>query len=80
MSRTWRLLYKDPAQDDYTRQELDSIRKPKLTLYHLNRLKKISSMKKIEDAAHKEIVATMYGEPAPEGGEGGFPGGGPDPF
>jgi len=60
-----------PEDDKQNQQELNDTRRPRLTLRHLNKLRKIQELKKMELLAHKDFVKTMYGTP-PEGEEPGF--------
>lgn len=41
-------------------------RRPRLTLKHLNRLRKIRELKKYEDGEHKELISLIYSMPAAE--------------
>jgi hypothetical protein len=56
--------------DEGNKHEYDDTRRPKLTLRHLNKLRKIQELKKLEDEAHSEFVKKMYGTPPEEGGAG----------
>ena len=60
-----------PEDDKFNQAELDDTRRPRLTLRHLNKLRKIQELKKLEMMAHKDFVKTMYGTP-PEGEEPEF--------
>lgn len=51
-------------------------RKPRLTLKHLNKMKKFKAMHNLEMLKREEILTTMYGAPEEEGGMGGGMGGG----
>lgn len=55
-----------PEDDRASNRELMDTRRPRLTLRHLNKLRKIKELKKLEMAAHKQFVQDMYG---PQGGE-----------
>ena len=60
------------AEDDKMNQaDMSQTRRPRLTLRHLNKLRKITELKKLENEAHAEFVRTMYSEPE-EGGEPEF--------
>lgn len=60
-----------PEDDESNMAELNDTRRPRLTLRHLNKLRKIQELKKMEMLAHKDFVKTMYGTP-PEGEEPEF--------
>jgi len=57
-----------PEDDEGNQHEYDDTRRPKLTLRHLNKLRKIQELKKLEGEAHAEFVKQMYGTPPEEGG------------
>lgn len=60
-----------PEDDKFNQAELGDTRRPRLTLRHLNKLRKIQELKKLEMMAHKDFVKTMYGTPE-EGAEPEF--------
>ena len=60
-----------PEDDESNQTELNDTRRPRLTLRHLNKLRKIQELKKMEMMAHKDFVKTMYGTPE-EGAEPEF--------
>lgn len=60
-----------PEDDKFNQAELGDTRRPRLTLRHLNKLRKIQELKKLEMAAHKDFVKTMYSDPV-EGAEPEF--------
>ena len=64
--------YYEPELDDYSVAELEDTRRPRLTLRHLNKLRKVRELRKMEQATHKEFVKTMYGSSDEEGGEPEF--------
>ena len=57
-----------PEDDEHNKMEYDDTRRPRLTLRHLNKLRKIQELKKLEGEAHAEFVKKMYGTPPEEGG------------
>ena len=61
----------EPADDKMNQASLTDTRRPRLTLRHLNKLRKIQELKKLESESHAEFVRTMYAEPV-EGGEPEF--------
>ena len=60
-----------PENDSANQQQMSDTRRPRLTLRHLNKLRKIQELKKMEMMAHKDFVKQMYGAP-PEGAEPEF--------
>jgi len=61
----------DPADDKMNQASMTDTRRPRLTLRHLNKLRKIQELKALEAGAHDEFVKTMYGTPE-EGAEPEF--------
>lgn len=61
-----------PEDDEANKISMDDTRRPRLTLRHLNKLRKIQELKRLETEAHADFVKTMYGTPAEEGGEPEF--------
>ena len=55
----------------------DDTRKPKLTLHHLNKMKKFRAMHNMEMLKREEVLTAMYGSSDDEEGGGG---GGDDLF
>jgi len=60
----------DPAEDKLTRRRRNDTRKPVLTLRHLNRLKKLRAMKKLEQLQNQDLLGIMYGQQEETGGMG----------
>jgi len=60
-----------PEDDEHNKAEMSDTRRPRLTLRHLNKLRKIQELKTLEQEAHGDFVRTMYGAPA-EGEEPEF--------
>lgn len=60
-----------PEDDKANQASMDDTRRPRLTLRHLNKLRKIQELKRLEMEAHGDFVKTMYGTP-PEGAEPEF--------
>lgn len=60
-----------PEDDKMNQAEMGDTRRPRLTLRHLNKLRKIQELKRLEMEAHAGFVKTMYGTPA-EGAEPEF--------
>ena len=65
------LEFKD---DSWYFKELEDNRTPKLTLRHLNKMKKIKAVKRYELLKRQDLLKVMYGTPPGEEGGGG-PGG-----
>ena len=65
--------YYSPDKDNYTMQKLHDTRRPKITLAHLNQLKRMRSAKTLENLVRRDLLGMLYG--APEGEEGGIGGG-----
>jgi hypothetical protein len=63
----------DPTKDSTHTARLND-RKPKLTLRHLNSLKKIRATKMLEIERKKDLLQVMYGAPPAEEQGGGMPG------
>ncbi len=64
--------YYSPDQDQYTMQNQYDPRRPKITLAHLNQLKRMRSAKKPENLVRRDLLGLLYGTPPPEAG--GMPG------
>jgi hypothetical protein len=45
----------------------EDTRRPRLTLRHVNKLKKIRKMKRIEDGKRMRNIPKIYNKPQPEG-------------
>ena len=56
----------DPSQDVGNRRTYDDLRKPKLTLRHINKLRKMREAKKLDMVEREKFWATMYGNPPAE--------------
>jgi len=60
--------YTDPAQDKFTQRKMSDSRKPKITLAHLNRLKKMRAAKDLETLMRQDLMQLMYSAPTEEAG------------
>jgi hypothetical protein len=49
-------------------KKVSDSRKPKLTLYHLNKLKKIKTMRKLAQLKRNSLLGVMYGIPKEDTG------------
>ena len=65
--------YYSPDQDNYNIHQLGDTRRPRVTLRHLNQLKRMRAAKKLENLVRRDILGLMYSTPAPEAGAGGAP-------
>lgn len=60
--------YTDINQDQYSQRQLDDSRKPKITLAHLNRLKKMRAARDLETLMKQDLLQLMYGAPQEQQG------------
>ena len=67
--------YYDPAEDKLNIRNTSQTRVPTLSLRHLNRLKKMRALKKLEDLKRQDLLGVLYAPAEPEGGA--VPGGAP---
>jgi hypothetical protein len=65
--------YYDPADDELDKAHMDDTRRPRLTMLHIQKLRKSRDAEKYEKAQHLNFLPDMYGQ-APEEA-GGMPGG-----
>ena len=56
--------YYDAEKDNYNNREIDDVRKQRLTLKHLNRLRKQREVHNIEHATRVEKIKKIYAKPA----------------
>lgn len=63
--------YYAPEDDKYTQANLSDTRKPQLTLYHLNKLKKMRAARQLENLVRRDVLNLMYGQPSED--TGGMP-------
>jgi hypothetical protein len=61
----------DPSADQVGVRNPGQTRKPILSLKHLNRLKKIRALRKLENLKREDLLGIMYG--APDEAAGGMP-------
>jgi len=63
----------DPADDELGQAKMDDTRRPRLTMLHLQKLRKSRDAEKYETAQHLNFLPDMYGQPPAEaGGAGGL--------
>lgn len=61
--------YYDPADDEYGKARMDDTRRPRLTMLHIQKLRKARDVEKYEKAQHIDFLPDMYGQAAePSGG------------
>lgn len=61
----------DPSEDQVGVRNPGETRKNRLSLKHLNRLKKIRALRKLENLKREDLLGIMYG--APDEAAGGMP-------
>lgn len=61
--------YYSPENDAYGQAQLDDTRRPRLTLMHLNKLKKMRAARNIENLIRRDTLDLLYGasDEAPPG-------------
>lgn len=65
----------DPAKDEVNKRVPNDTRKPRLFLRHLNRLKRVRALNKLENLKREDLLGVMYSvpeEPPMGGGPPGF--------
>lgn len=60
--------YVELADDNFNKQAPTKIRKPKFTLRHLNKLKKMRSAQDLERMMRMDTLEIIYGAPEEEAG------------
>jgi hypothetical protein len=53
--------YYDPADDKLGQAKMDDTRRPRLTMHHLQKLRKSRDVEKYEKAQHLTFLPDMYG-------------------
>lgn len=61
----------DPADDQLGQAKMDDTRRPRLTLHHLQKLRKSRDAEKYEKAQHLNFLPDMYDQ-APDPSAGGM--------
>lgn len=56
--------YYDAEDDNYNNRQIDDVRKTRLTLKHINRLRKQREVHNIEHASRMERIKKIYAKPA----------------
>lgn len=65
-SREFLREYYDKNRDDYTVINIDHKRRPRITLQHLQKLRKTRSIEELEQKQRIDDVAYIYGQPDSE--------------
>ncbi len=63
--------YYNPSQDKYQQARVKDTRKPRLTIKHLNKLKKMRAAQDLENHIRSDVLEIIYGtseESSPMGG------------
>lgn len=60
--------YYDPQEDKFNHRNPADTRKDTITLRHLNRLKKIRAIQRLDNIKRQDLLAIMYGQPQEQGG------------
>ncbi len=58
--------YYEPEEDLQNIARASDTRRPRLTLRHLNKLRKVKELRELELAAHKTFAKDMYGSAGEE--------------
>lgn len=58
----------DPSQDQVGVRNPGQTRRARLTLKHLNRLKKVRALRKLENLKREDLLGIMYSPPEEAGG------------
>lgn len=56
--------YYEAQDDDYNNRKIDDVRRGRLTLKHLNRLRKQREVHNVEHASRLERIQQIYAKPA----------------
>jgi hypothetical protein len=57
--------HQDPSKDEFAQASKMDTRRPRLTLEHLNKLRKMREIRKLEMEERKELYKKIYQRPAP---------------
>jgi hypothetical protein len=72
--RDYETAYYDPSQDEANIRVPNDTRRPKLFLRHLNRLKRVRALNKLEGLKREDLLGIMYSAPEEPPMGGGPPG------
>ena len=56
--------YYDASDDKYSKVNIDDTRRPRLTLEHLNKLRKMREINAVEQAERQKFFKTIYAKPS----------------
>ena len=56
--------YYDASDDEYSKVNIDDTRRPRLTLEHLNKLRKMREINAVEQAERQKFFKTIYAKPS----------------
>jgi len=62
----------DPADDELGQAKMDDTRRPRLTMLHLQKLRKSRDAEKYETAQHLNFLPDMYGQAPQDPSAGGL--------
>lgn len=60
--------YYEAEDDEYSNRQIDDVRRSRLTLKHINKLRKQREIHNIEHASRTERVRKIYSQPADSDG------------
>ena len=55
--------YNDPAENDLVKSKKTDTRRPRMTLEHLNKLRKMREIRKLEVEDRKQLFKRIYARP-----------------
>lgn len=55
--------YYDASDDEYSKVDIDDTRRPRLTLEHLNKLRKMREINGVEQAESEKFYKVIYAKP-----------------
>jgi hypothetical protein len=61
LARELLVEFYDPANDELGKAKMDDTRRPRLTMTHLQKLRKSRDAERIEQAQHLNFLPDMYG-------------------
>lgn len=64
--------YYDPADDELGQAKMNDTRRPRLTMLHLQKLRKSRDAEKYETAQHLNFLPDMYDQAPADAGAGGL--------
>jgi hypothetical protein len=70
LARELLVEFYDPAADELAIAHKDDTRRPRLTMMHLQKLRKARDVAKLETAEHLNFLPDMYGQAATPGAGG----------